>query len=198
MINVTNVDVQSPTARFTDPFAFDISFECIGELKEDLEWNLAYVGSAESDRFDQKLESILVGPIPVGNNKFTFQAPPPDPDKIPPNDVVGITVILLTCTYRGLEFVRIGYYVNNEYDTQELRDNSPERPIPARLMRSILADKARVTRFPIPWDETPVEGVPFPAAASLPPPQQQQQQRQQQQPQQQHAVEVTGDGSMSF
>ena len=44
--------------------------------KKDLEWKLVYVGSAESDRHDQELDDIMVGPIPVGVNKFVFQVSP--------------------------------------------------------------------------------------------------------------------------
>lgn len=39
----------------------------------DLEWKIIYVGSADSNAHDQVLESIMVGPIPVGVNKFVFQ-----------------------------------------------------------------------------------------------------------------------------
>lgn len=39
----------------------------------DLEWKIVYVGSAEDDRYDQVLDSIMVGPVPVGINKFVFQ-----------------------------------------------------------------------------------------------------------------------------
>ena len=38
----------------------------------DLEWKMIYVGSAESAEYDQVLDSIMVGPIPVGINKFVF------------------------------------------------------------------------------------------------------------------------------
>lgn len=41
----------------------------------DLEWKLIYVGSAYDPDKDQELESILVGPIPVGLNKIVFQVP---------------------------------------------------------------------------------------------------------------------------
>lgn len=39
----------------------------------DLEWKVVYVGSAESERHDQVLDTVLVGPVPVGINKFVFQ-----------------------------------------------------------------------------------------------------------------------------
>lgn len=37
--------------------------------------------------------------------------------------------MLLTCSYKEKEFVRVGYYVNNEYSDSELRENPPARPI---------------------------------------------------------------------
>ena len=49
--------------------------------------------------------------------------------KIPPEDVLGVTVVLLTCSYRDHEFVRIGYYVNNEYTDPELNENPPAQPL---------------------------------------------------------------------
>ena len=35
--------------------------------------------------------------------------------KIPGSDILGVTVLLLTCSYNQKEFIRVGYYVNNEY-----------------------------------------------------------------------------------
>ena len=39
----------------------------------DLEWKIIYVGSASSETHDQVLDTVLVGPIPVGRHKFVFQ-----------------------------------------------------------------------------------------------------------------------------
>lgn len=101
--------------------------------------------------YDQELDSVLVGPIPVGVNKFIFEVNPPDLKRIPDSDILGVTVILLTCSYDGREFVRVGYYVNNEYDNEELRAEPPAKPIIERINRNILAEKPRVTRFAIKW-----------------------------------------------
>lgn len=56
------------------------------------------------------------------------QADPPDETKIPVGDAVGVTVVLLTCGYKGQEFVRVGYYVNNSYTDPELQENPPDVP----------------------------------------------------------------------
>lgn len=87
----------------------------MGELEEDLEWKVTYVGSAEDQTRDQVLEEVMVGPVPQGVSKFVLTAEAPSVQLIPVKDLVGVTVVLITCSYREKEFVRIGYYVNNEY-----------------------------------------------------------------------------------
>ena len=76
---------------------------------------MTYVGCAEDDKYDQVLDSVMVGPVPQGLNKFVFQADAPDPAKIPEGSILGVTVVMLTCSYKEAEFIRVGYYVNNEY-----------------------------------------------------------------------------------
>lgn len=100
---------------------------------------------------DQELDSLLVGPVPVGVNKFIFEADAPDLKNIPQTEILGVTVILLTCSYDGREFVRVGYYVNNEYDSEELIADPPAKPVIERVRRNVLAEKPRVTRFAIKW-----------------------------------------------
>lgn len=41
------------------------------------------------------------------------------------NDAVGVTIVLLTCSYRGQEFVRVGYFINNDYTDPELKEMPP-------------------------------------------------------------------------
>lgn len=89
--------------------------------------------------------------MPIGINKFMFEADAPDLKRLPSTDVLGVTVILLTCSYDGREFVRVGYYVNNEYDSEELQNEPPAKPLVERIQRNILAEKPRVTRFAIKW-----------------------------------------------
>ena len=42
-----------------------------------------------------------------------------------------------------------------EYDTPEMNENPPMQPVIANLTRSILAEKPRVTKFHIDWDDMP-------------------------------------------
>jgi histone chaperone ASF1 len=74
-----------------------------------------------------------------------------------------VTVILLSCSYNDQEFVRIGYYVNTEFEEGTLKqewdnaqlDPTLARPEPSsnldKLVRNVLANKPRVTKFNIKW-----------------------------------------------
>ncbi|KAK8110347.1 histone deposition protein Asf1 [Apiospora kogelbergensis] len=149
VVSLLGVNILNNPAKFGDKYEFEITFECLEQLEKDLEWKLTYVGSATSDQYDQELDSLLVGPIPVGVNKFVFEAEAPDTKRIPDADILGVTVVLLTCSYDGREFIRVGYYVNNEYETDELNADPPAKPIIEKIRRNVLADKPRVTRFAI-------------------------------------------------
>ncbi|KAJ2721356.1 Histone chaperone asf1 [Coemansia sp. Benny D115] len=164
VVQITNVNILEPETHFLAPYKFEITFECLSNLDDDLEFKLIYVSSADNTSLDQELDSLLVGPVPIGVNKFVFEADAPKPEKIPKEDVTGVTVILLSCSYKEKEFVRIGYYVDNMYNDEELQNNPPEVPLLDRIVRRVLADKPRVTRFPINWDD--------PQKTELPPVQQ--------------------------
>ncbi|KAI7900037.1 histone chaperone [Cokeromyces recurvatus] len=151
LVNILNIQVLDNPTNFKNPFQFEITFECNAPLKDDLEWRMIYVGSAESSEYDQVLDSIMVGPIPVGVNKFIFSADAPKIELLPKKDLLEVTVVLLSCLYNDKEFVRVGYYVNNEYIDGELRENPPEQVIVDKLQRNILADKPKVTRYTIDW-----------------------------------------------
>lgn len=162
LVTLVNVDIVNNPAKFTDKYVLDITFQCVEPLEKDLEWKLTYVGSATSDEYDQELDSLLVGPIPMGVNKFIFEADAPKTNRIPDADILGVTVVILSCAYDGREFVRVGYYVNNEYDSDELNANPPAKPIIEKIRRNVLADKPRVTRFAIKWDSEASAPAEFP------------------------------------
>jgi hypothetical protein len=109
-------------------------------------------------------------------HKFVLESSPPNVSLLLLEEkhattVLGVTVVLITCTYRQQEFVRIGYYVNNEIpnnnninnnDMQQQQDDDDDHEssllldhhvVSHGVVRTILADKPRVTRFPIAWDD---------------------------------------------
>lgn len=150
LVTIRNVEFLNNPAPFLDSYRFRVTFECIGPLSEDIEWRLIYVSSPGDVDLDQELDDCLVGPVPVGVNSFQFDSQPPDPSKIPTEDVLGVAALILTASYRDQEFVRVGYYQNTEYDNDEMKENPPQKIMFDRLVRDINA-KPRVTRFQIKW-----------------------------------------------
>lgn len=67
---------------------------------------------------------------------------------------MGVTAILITCSYNDNEFFRVGYYVNVLYSTEEMNENPPNPPCLDQLGRLVMIDNPRVTNFPIEWDDT--------------------------------------------
>lgn len=119
-----------------------------------MEWKVIYVGDAQSSDHDQTLEEVMVGPIPVGVNRFILTANAPDHSRIHNKDLIGVTVLLITCSYKDNKFVQIGYYINNEY-AEPFDENSYPNPVDInKLFRNILADQPRVTRYAIDWTGT--------------------------------------------
>lgn len=118
----------------------------------DIEWKVIYVGSAEDESRDQELDAVLLPADNPGRFKFVLQVDAPNPSIIPSSDIVGVTIVLLTCSYKETEFVRVGYYVSNEYPTEELNENPPSNPVVKDITRTIAAHDPRVTKFPHKFD----------------------------------------------
>ncbi|KAJ7699365.1 ASF1 like histone chaperone-domain-containing protein [Mycena rosella] len=154
IVTIRNVEFINNPAKFSDVYRFRVTFDCIAALKDDLEWKLIYVSSPGNEELDQELDDCLVGPVPAGVNSFEFEGSPPDPSKIPAEDVLGVAALILTGSYKDQEFVRVGYYQNTEYDNEEMKETPPANIMFHRLVRDISA-KPRVTRFQIKWDVLP-------------------------------------------
>jgi hypothetical protein len=61
----------------------------------DLEWKVLYVGSSAGPDYDQELDSVLVGPVPIGTSRFVLQTDCPNPARIPDEDLLGATVVMV-------------------------------------------------------------------------------------------------------
>eukprot|EP00210_Caulerpa_lentillifera_P001208 g1164.t1 len=117
----------------------------------DLEWKVTYLSTPDDDNLDQELESVLVGPISPGVYKFVLEVSvdPPDGDKIPVDDLIGNSAVVVSCLFNDHEFIRVGFYVNVEYKDEELREHPPEHPVFDKLIRNVANDNPRITTKPL-------------------------------------------------
>lgn len=87
--------------------------------------------------------------LELHKHRFVLQADPPEVELIRSEDILGVAAIVLSCSYRGLEFIRVGYYVSNQYMQQELIEEPPLTVAIDKVQRFVLASMPKVSRFPI-------------------------------------------------
>jgi histone chaperone ASF1 len=161
LVNVLNVEVLNNPTSIDSHLQFQITFECLEPgVTEPLEWSVIHtilLKGNTNDTIDTELDSVEVGPVRVGKNKFVFDVPPPDVKDIPRDELLDMTGLVLAGAYRGKVFIRVGYFTRVEFPF-ELELGQDERPILpdvidySQLIRNVASDKPRVTRYIIPWD----------------------------------------------
>lgn len=142
---------------------------------------MTYVGSAQSDSYDQLLDSVEVETV-LATMEFEFDAPPPNLFLVPREDQLDNSAVILSAKYKGREFCRVGYYMRHEYSSEfvnSLRSVNPdgtldiaEPELPCGeklnlqfLHRIVDSDNPRVTHYLIDWDAPNDQLVPPLASA---------------------------------
>ena len=67
---------------------------------------------------------------------------------------MGVSAVLVVCSYREKQFFRVGFYTNIFYDDDALNETLPNPPMIERLVRRVMGSEPRVTHFPIEWDKS--------------------------------------------
>lgn len=158
LVQVRELELVSPNpAGFETPFVFRMRLESIEPLQSTIEVSFIWVGSANSDRFDQVLDEIEVGPLVQGLSEFEIEISPPDVSRIPQEELLGPTVMYIVLAYKGAPFLRIGYYINVAYFLDHLNQHPPLKVDLASLGRSVLMTKPAITTYDIMWDDMNTE-----------------------------------------
>ena len=87
------------------------------------------------DRNRPRWTGTCTEPLTIGSALASLgvfvQTEAPDASKIPPTDMLGVTVLLVTCSYKTQEFIRVGYYVNNTY-ADPIPEGAPSHQVDCR------------------------------------------------------------------
>ncbi|AFM98536.1 gene silencing histone chaperone [Encephalitozoon hellem ATCC 50504] len=130
-LKLKSVEVDSTTKKLMDPLKFSFRFACSNEIKSGVEFVVLYNMDVHSDENDQVLAEVEIAPIPKGKIEFSIDADAPDVNKIPLDDMFGLTSILIIGKYKGQQFIRIGYIVDVSYPgipSSKLIKNDIEEP----------------------------------------------------------------------
>lgn len=142
MIKVCNVEVLENPSNFLQPFQFKITFTADEDIKNDeYEWKIVYVGSAESKDFDQVLLSESLGFYSKGQHDLILRSASIDPDKIPKDELLAPSVVLLVGYHKNKQFFQVGYLVVKEYLDDEEPDIITEYD---KLQKTTVEDFSRI------------------------------------------------------
>lgn len=142
MIKVCNVKVLENPSNFLQPFQFKITFTADEDLKNDeYEWKIVYVGSAESKDFDQVLLSESLGFYSKGQHDLILRSTSIDPYKIPKDELLAPSIVLLVGYHKNKQFFQVGYLVVKEYLDDEEPDVITEYD---KLQKTIVEDFTRI------------------------------------------------------
>ena len=126
-IYILIIHILAPSLIYSLNYLLTHKFTHLFCLLVDLEWKVVYVGNHEDNAYDQVLEELSVGPVPVGVNRFVLQTSVgmiehslthsithsyslthllgPNANNILNEHLIGVTVILLSCSYMNQKFV---------------------------------------------------------------------------------------------
>eukprot|EP00796_Vickermania_ingenoplastis_P012991 gene12991-8838_t len=120
-------------------------------LTEPLSVSFTWVGSSASSDFDQILDSFDVGPLSEGITEFELECDGPNPDEIPQDELLGLTVLIISLKYKNQEFIRVAYYTQVAYFDPALNEHPPVPVQKAALGRFVAMPQPAVTATPIMW-----------------------------------------------
>lgn len=100
--NITNVLFSSSVQKINEDFSLKIQFECLREIKQEVEWKVVYVADSDNKSFDQELDSIYMGSLNFGSSEFDWNVPKPDYSKIPnAMEIFDSTLLMLIVSVNG-------------------------------------------------------------------------------------------------
>lgn len=112
---VKNISLKEKVSKLTKPLEFDLEMICNKEIKEGVVFTIIYNVNLKDEKDDQILSEIEIAPIPKGTVKFSLDADPVDIDKIPHDQLFGLTSIIIIGKYKEQQFIRFGYIVDIYY-----------------------------------------------------------------------------------
>jgi histone chaperone ASF1 len=153
VIQLVELELITPNpGPYKESFRWRMRISASEQLTEPMSISFVWVGSSGSSAYDQMLDSFDVGPFVPGITEFNLECDPPEVSRIPPQDVLGVTVLLISFQYRGQEFLRVGYYTQVAYFDDALNACPPEVADASLLGRFLAMSQPAVTILPVPWD----------------------------------------------
>lgn len=136
---------------YCDPLCWRVRVQASQALDEPLSVSCVWVGSSSSAEFDQVLDTFDVGPLSEGTTEFRLECDPPVPEQVPREELIGLTILIISFRFKQQEFLRVGYYTQVAYFDPKLNEHPPDTIDKGSLGRFVAMPQPAVTATPIVW-----------------------------------------------
>lgn len=137
--------------NYCSPLKWRVRVDSASALPVPISIGFVWVGSCTSSDYDQVLDTFDVGPLYQGLTEFELECDSPNPEEVPQDELVGLTILIISFQFRQQEFLRVAYYTQVAYLDPSLNENPPI-PIKKELLgRFITMAQPVVTATPINW-----------------------------------------------
>lgn len=136
---------------YCTPLKWRVRVESSDNLQEPISISFVWVGSCTSSDYDQLLDTFDIGPLCKGLTEFELECDFPNPEEVPQDELVGLTILIISFQFKQQEFLRVAYYTQVAYLDVSLNEHPP---IPIKkecLGRFITMPQPVVTATPINW-----------------------------------------------
>eukprot|EP00758_Cryptobia_borreli_P006512 Tbor_TRINITY_DN5168_c0_g3::TRINITY_DN5168_c0_g3_i1::g.25607::m.25607/K10753/ASF1; histone chaperone ASF1 len=152
LIQLAEVELMSANpSNYCEGLSWKFRVEVLDNLTEPISIGFQWVGSALSSEYDQQLDEFTVGPFPTGASEFLLECDGPDPNLVPRDELIGVTVLQIFMMFRGQCFLKIGYYSQVAYFDDFLNNNPPLIVDSSMLARFLVMSQPSIVSIPIVW-----------------------------------------------
>jgi histone chaperone ASF1 len=155
MLRITNILLSDKSEPFLSPINLEIFYETFSTLQLPVTFKIIYIGSIESSQYDQILLSLEKPITHIGEEKLSLMAVSPNPDLIPTlEDLLGMSALMVSCSYNNQEFFRCSYYVRNDYISEiDVNQIQQKNLICQNVFRCFFTAKPKIIINDIDWND---------------------------------------------
>ena len=126
-LTITNITVSNPNASLKTPVNIMVRFECLKQLKCNVEWKAIFVDNPDNIEFDQVLDVIQMEGVDYGVSEFDWELEAPNYAKLESEfDIFDTSVIMILVYVDGKEFFRCSYLTTHIYTNPIYEEEPPE------------------------------------------------------------------------
>lgn len=153
MFRITNILINGNPEPFTSKINLEIHYDSLQNFKTPINFKIIYIGSIESSHHDQILISLEKKNIKIGEDKLYLTLDPPKKHLIPSlEDLLGMSALMVSCSFKNNEFFRCSYYVRNDYMDNESEINENNFDI-HKVCRCFYTEKPKIIINDVDWEE---------------------------------------------